>query len=63
MVRINPSLRSHRVSGQPALDRDGESDPQHRVKLAVDEWGAWHLQDPSLPAGYLYGYPGTLRER
>ena len=32
------------------------------MKLAVDEWGAWHLQDPSLPAGYLYGYPGTLRD-
>jgi alpha-N-arabinofuranosidase len=40
----------------------GESDPQHRVKLAVDEWGAWHAQDPSLPAGYLFGYPGTLRD-
>ena len=40
----------------------GESDPQRKVKLAVDEWGAWHLQDPSLPAGYLYGYPGTLRD-
>ena len=39
-----------------------ESDPQHKVKLAVDEWGAWHVQDPSLPAGYLYGYPGTLRD-
>ncbi len=39
-----------------------ESDPQHRVKLAVDEWGAWHTQDPSLPAGYLFGYPGTLRD-
>ena len=40
----------------------GESDPQHRVKLIVDEWGAWHNQDPSLPAGYLFGYPGTLRD-
>jgi len=40
----------------------GESDPQRKVRLAVDEWGAWHLQDPSLPAGYLYGYPGTLRD-
>jgi alpha-N-arabinofuranosidase len=40
----------------------GESDPLHRVKLAVDEWGAWHSQDPSLPAGYLFGYPGTLRD-
>jgi alpha-N-arabinofuranosidase len=40
----------------------GESDPQHRVKLAVDEWGAWHNQHESLPAGYLFGYPGTLRD-
>ncbi|HEY3130593.1 MAG TPA: alpha-L-arabinofuranosidase C-terminal domain-containing protein [Acidobacteriota bacterium] len=40
----------------------GENDPQHRVKLVVDEWGAWHSQDPSLPAGYLFGYPGTLRD-
>ena len=40
----------------------GESDPQRRVKLVVDEWGAWHLQDASLPAAYLYGYPGTLRD-
>jgi alpha-N-arabinofuranosidase len=40
----------------------GETDPQHRVKLLVDEWGAWHNQHPSLPAGYLFGYPGTLRD-
>ena len=40
----------------------GETDPQHRVKLIVDEWGAWHSQDPSLPAGFLFGYPGALRD-
>lgn len=41
----------------------GETDPQHRVKLIVDEWGAWHNQDDSqLPPGYLYGYPSTLRD-
>src|SRR5581483_3503242 len=40
----------------------GEADPQHRVKLVVDEWGAWHSQDASLPAGYLFGYPGALRD-
>jgi alpha-N-arabinofuranosidase len=40
----------------------GETDPQHRVKLIVDEWGAWHNQHASLPAGYLFGYPGTLRD-
>lgn len=40
----------------------GESDPQRRVKLIVDEWGAWHLQDASVPPGYLYAYPATLRD-
>jgi alpha-N-arabinofuranosidase len=40
----------------------GESDPQRRVKLIVDEWGAWHLQDAEMPPGYLYAYPGTLRD-
>jgi alpha-N-arabinofuranosidase len=40
----------------------GESDPGHRVKIALDEWGAWHNQHASLPAGYLFGYPGTLRD-
>ena len=41
----------------------GESDPQRHVRLAVDEWGAWHnTQDPSMPAGYLYAYPSTLRD-
>src|SRR5262245_39718139 len=40
----------------------GETDPQRRVKLIVDEWGAWHNQHPSLPAGYLFGYPGALRD-
>jgi alpha-N-arabinofuranosidase len=41
----------------------GETDPQRRVKLAVDEWGAWHnTQEPSMPAGYLYAYYSTLRD-
>ena len=37
-------------------------DPEKKIALIVDEWGAWHLQDASLPAGYLYGYPATLRD-
>lgn len=40
----------------------GETDTQRRVKLVVDEWGAWHQQDASMPPGYLYAYPGTLRD-
>ena len=40
----------------------GEFDRERRVKLAVDEWGAWHKQDTDVPPGYLYAYAGTLRD-
>ena len=40
----------------------GEFDRERRVKLCVDEWGAWHKQDPDVPPGYLYAYAGTLRD-
>ena len=40
----------------------GETDRDHKVKLIVDEWGAWHLQDPDMPPAYLYAYAGTLRD-
>ena len=41
----------------------GENDPQHHVRLAVDEWGTWHnTQDPTMPPGYLYAYTSTLRD-
>lgn len=40
----------------------GEFDRQRKVKLAVDEWGAWHKQDADMPPGYLYAYAGTLRD-
>lgn len=40
----------------------GEFDRERRVKLIVDEWGAWHKQDADVPAGYLYAYAGTLRD-
>ena len=40
----------------------GEFDREHRIKLIVDEWGAWHWQDADMPASYLYAYAGTLRD-
>lgn len=40
----------------------GEYDRERKVKLIVDEWGAWHWQDADMPAGYLYAYAGTLRD-
>ena len=40
----------------------GETDREHKVKLVVDEWGAWHSQDADVPPAYLYAYAGTLRD-
>jgi alpha-N-arabinofuranosidase len=40
----------------------GETDPERRVKLIVDEWGAWHKQGDDVPDSYLFGYAGTLRD-
>ena len=39
-----------------------ESDPTHKVKLAVDEWGAWHAASSDMPPNYLWAYPGSLRD-
>ena len=40
----------------------GETDREHRVKLVVDEWGAWHHTDPSIGPGFLWAYYPTLRD-
>ena len=40
----------------------GGTDLERRVKLVVDEWGAWHRQSDDVPASFLFGYPGTLRD-
>ena len=39
-----------------------ESDPAHKVKLIVDEWGAWHAGAADMPPNYLWAYPGSLRD-
>ena len=40
----------------------GETDTEHRVKLVVDEWGAWHHTDPSIGQGFLWAYFPSLRD-
>jgi len=40
----------------------GEIDKTRRVKLIVDEWGAWHHREPDMPEKYLWAYSGTLRD-
>ena len=40
----------------------GEFDAARRVKLIVDEWGAWHARAADMPPTYLWAYPGSLRD-
>jgi alpha-L-arabinofuranosidase len=39
----------------------GEFDKEHKVKLVVDEWGAWH-RGPAIDPRYLFSYPPSLRD-
>ncbi|MDZ7639761.1 MAG: alpha-L-arabinofuranosidase C-terminal domain-containing protein [Bryobacterales bacterium] len=39
-----------------------EADPQHRVKLVVDEWGAWHRPGTEPFAEALLGQQNTMRD-
>ncbi|RPJ55470.1 MAG: alpha-L-arabinofuranosidase [Acidobacteria bacterium] len=39
-----------------------ESDPRHRVKLVVDEWGAWHAPGTEPFPEALLGQQNTMRD-
>jgi len=39
-----------------------ELDPQHHVKLVVDEWGAWHHPGTEVNRSHLFGQTSTLRD-
>jgi alpha-L-arabinofuranosidase len=40
----------------------GEYDRQHRVKIAVDEWGSWHRPGSELKPAHLLGQQNTMRD-
>lgn len=40
----------------------GEYDPQHRVKLAIDEWGSWHAPGTEPFPEALLGQQNTMRD-
>jgi len=40
----------------------GEIDKDHRVKLIVDEWGAWHHPGTEVAPTHLFGQTSTLRD-
>lgn len=37
-------------------------DPEHRIKLVVDEWGAWHPAGTEINPNHLFEQMGTLRD-
>jgi alpha-N-arabinofuranosidase len=37
-------------------------DAQHKVKLVVDEWGAWHNAGTEIDRTFLFGQTPTLRD-
>jgi alpha-N-arabinofuranosidase len=40
----------------------GETDRDHRVKLAIDEWGAWHRDGTAVAPHHLFGSVQTMRD-
>src|SRR5579859_1890957 len=40
----------------------GEVDREHRVKLVVDEWGAWHHSGTEVARWHLFGQTSTMRD-
>ncbi len=40
----------------------GQYDRQHRVKLVVDEWGAWHKPGTEMHPTHLLGQQSTMRD-
>jgi alpha-N-arabinofuranosidase len=39
-----------------------EADREHRVKLVVDEWGAWHKSAPLADPSHLFESQATMRD-
>ena len=39
-----------------------EIDHRHRIKLVVDEWGAWHRAGTAVAPSHLFGQQSTIRD-
>jgi alpha-L-arabinofuranosidase len=39
-----------------------EIDSEHRIKLVVDEWGAWHEPGSEVHPAHLFGQTSTMRD-
>jgi alpha-N-arabinofuranosidase len=40
----------------------GEFDPEHKIKLVVDEWGAWHPEGTEINPRHQFEQMGCLRD-
>jgi alpha-N-arabinofuranosidase len=40
----------------------GELDREHRIKLVIDEWGAWHRMTTNVDPAHLFGQQSTIRD-
>jgi alpha-L-arabinofuranosidase len=40
----------------------GQYDAEHKVKLVVDEWGAWHRSGSEVAPHHLFGQNSTMRD-
>jgi alpha-N-arabinofuranosidase len=57
----------HKANQMDPLIRDqwaalGQFDPEHRIKLVVDEWGCWHPAGTEINPAHLFEQMGTLRD-
>jgi alpha-L-arabinofuranosidase len=54
-VQMEALIKQH-WAAMAEIDRD------HRVKLIVDEWGAWHRPGTEVAPSHLFGQTSTLRD-
>ena len=57
----------HKANRMEALINDqwaalGEVDKEHKIKLVIDEWGAWHPEGTEINRRHLFEQMGCLRD-
>jgi alpha-L-arabinofuranosidase len=57
----------HKANAMEKLIRDqwatlAVTDPEHKIKLVIDEWGAWHPKGTEIDPRHLFEQMGCLRD-
>lgn len=58
VVRKARRLEEYLTTHSTIMDK---YDPKKRIDIVVDEWGAWHAEEPGTKSGFLY-QQNTLRD-